>query len=88
MGILFAAFLYNAITIPLRASFDVYGYLPAMVAFFVVDYICDMLYVMDMALIQSHLSFRNNGVLEVQYLCNVRIEITRERERETGKENN
>ena len=65
MGMMFAAFLYSAVTIPLRASFDLYRYLPAMVTFFVVDYVCDVLYVMDMVLVQSHLSFCKNGVLEV-----------------------
>ena len=77
---MFLTYLYNAITIPLRASFDLYRLnttaeetTPYLVAvWLVVDHLFDLLYVMDIVLIQSHLGFLRNGVLQVsvvQHTC-------------------
>lgn len=59
------AWIYNALAIPLRASFNVSagGWL---YLWLILDYLlADPIYVADMVLIQTHLSFRSKGVLQV-----------------------
>ena len=66
MGLLALAYSYNAVAIPLRASFkDVVQPMPGLWAWLVFDYLFDIFYVLDIVLVQSHLSYRHNGVLEV-----------------------
>ena len=67
MGLLTLAYIYNAVAIPLRASFgDVVQPLPGLYAWLVFDYLFDLLFVLDIVLVQAHLSYRHNGVLEVR----------------------
>ena len=67
MGLLTLAYSYNAVAIPLRASFkDVVQSMPGLFAWLVFDYLFDILYLLDIVLIQSHLSYTHNGVLEVR----------------------
>ena len=60
----YLAYLYNAVAIPLRASFKdsetstVYVWL-------VFDCLFDLVYVFDVVLVQTHFSFTVNGVLQV-----------------------
>jgi len=67
MGLVTLAYIYNAVAIPLRASFgDVVQPLPGLYAWLVFDYLFDLLYFLDIVLVQLHLSHRHNGVLEVR----------------------
>lgn len=67
MGLVTLAYIYNAVAIPLRASFgDVVQPLPGLYAWLVFDYLFDLLYILDIVLVQVHLSYRHNGVLEVR----------------------
>ena len=60
------AYSYNAVAIPLRASFkDVVQPMPELLAWLIFDYLFDILYLLDIVLVQSHLSYTHNGVLEV-----------------------
>ena len=66
MGVLTLAYSYNAVAIPLRASFkDVVQPMPELLAWLIFDYLFDILYLLDIVLVQSHLSYTHNGVLEV-----------------------
>ena len=67
-GVVCLAFTYNAVAIPLRASFDIYQ-IRGLVAWFVLDYLFDIVYLLDIILVQFHLSYRMNGVLEVSGSC-------------------
>ena len=60
------AYVYNAVAIPLRASFDIYNSGGGLVAWLVFDYLFDLLYLLDIVAVQSHLSYTHNGVLEVR----------------------
>ena len=64
MSVMFVAFLYNAISIPLRASFEVQRG-RGIAGWLLFDYIFDLVYILDILLVQAHLSYRSNGVLEV-----------------------
>ena len=67
MGVLTLAYSYNAVAVPLRASFkDVVQPMPELLAWLVFDYLFDILYLLDIVLVQSHLSYTHNGVLEVR----------------------
>lgn len=59
-GLVSLCFLYNAICIPLRFSFDIYS---SHHGWFIGDYLwADFVYVLDMVLINTHLQFTNNEV--------------------------
>lgn len=74
MALMFLVFIYNAITIPLRAAFELYKVnqsesegTPYLVATWLLfDHLCDLLYLVDIIVIQSHVSFLSTaGVLNV-----------------------
>ncbi len=59
------ALVYNAVAIPLRSSFNVYSN-GRFYVWLVCDYlVADMIYLMDILLVQTHLSFRSSGVVQV-----------------------
>ena len=61
------AFLYNAIFMPLRAAFQEEvqpNFLLPLWFFF--DYLFDLIFLLDIFLIQSHLSYRDQGLLVVR----------------------
>lgn len=64
MGVVSFAFFYNALVIPLRVSFDVYSG-QALGAWLFFDYLFDIVYLLDIILVQLHVSFRVHGVLVV-----------------------
>ena len=74
MGVVSLAFIYNAVAIPLRASFGVYQS-RGLVAWFVLDYLFDIVYLMDILTVQFHLSYRTNGVLEVSRSCDICLDV-------------
>ena len=60
------AFLYNAIFMPLRAAFKEEvqpDYLLPL--WFFIDYVSDIIFLLDIFFFQSHLSYRDQGVLVV-----------------------
>ena len=67
---MFVAFLYNAITIPLRAAFglDISNSTdPGLIGVWLTcDHIADLVYVLDLLLVQSHISSLHRGVLVVR----------------------
>ena len=67
------AYLYNAVAIPLRASFKgvVYSETTTIYAWLVFDYIFDLIYILDIVLVQTHLSYISNGVLQVKVCSHV-----------------
>ncbi len=64
MGVVSVAFAYNAFVVPMRASFPVQTEL-SLPAWLFFDYLSDTVYVLDIVLVQFHLSWRVQGVLEV-----------------------
>lgn len=75
MGLMVIAYLYNAITIPLRASFELYrlntsdeSLNPYLVGVWLIfDYMFDLMFLLDIILVQSHLSYLRHGVVQVIY---------------------
>ena len=66
MLIVSLAFIYNAISIPLRAAFiDEVQPSYLLPVWMLVDYILDIVFFLDIILVQSHLSYRDQGVLVV-----------------------
>lgn len=65
MGVVFVAFMYNAVAIPVRFSFPVKTETTVGVWIFF-DYLFDIVYLLDIVLVQFHLSWRVHGVLEVR----------------------
>lgn len=65
MGVVFVAFVYNAVAIPIRVSFFVKTE-HILGAWLFFDYLFDIVYLLDIILVQFHLSWRLHGVLEVQ----------------------
>lgn len=60
------AFMYNLVAVPLRATFDLTTQRGALCAWLVADYLCDLVYLLDVAMVKSHLSFVSGGVSEVR----------------------
>ena len=69
MALLFIIFVYNAVSIPLRASFGLdtsNSTDPSLIVVWLVcDHFADLVYIMDLILIQSHLSSLRSGLLAV-----------------------
>lgn len=57
------AYLYNFISIPLRIAFPIWrnGETPIWV-WMIVDYSCDLLYVLDMCFVQTRIKYLENGL--------------------------
>ncbi len=64
MALVCLAYVYNVVAIPLRASFEWYAE-RGLVAWLLFDYLCDLVYLLDIVVVQCHLSYINNGTLEV-----------------------
>ena len=67
MVLIAIAFLYNAIFVPLRAAFQEEvqpNFLLPLWFFF--DYLFDFVFLLDIFLFQSHLSYRDQGILVVR----------------------
>lgn len=64
MGLVCLAYVYNLVAIPLRASFEQYAE-RGLYAWLTVDYLCDLVYVLDIVMVQCHLSYMHSGMLEV-----------------------
>ena len=60
------AFLYNAISIPLRVGFSLHTHWGALGTWLLLDYLCDAVYLIDVAMVKSHLGYTAGGVLEVR----------------------
>uniref|UniRef100_A0A1I7XH87 Ion_trans domain-containing protein n=1 Tax=Heterorhabditis bacteriophora TaxID=37862 RepID=A0A1I7XH87_HETBA len=56
-----SAFLYNAFCIPLRSSYP-YQTKSNLIYWLIVDYTCDGIYLIDMALIKPRLRFMKGGI--------------------------
>jgi len=61
------AFVYNALAIFLRSAFDCHDgdegdLLPLWLT---LDYVCDMVYLVDIIVVQLHLSYSDRGLLVV-----------------------
>ena len=64
MGLVCLSLVYNAASIPLRVSFNAYSEHPGL--WLTLDYLfADLVYILDMVMVKTHLSFRTNGILEV-----------------------
>jgi len=57
---------YNVFAIPLRSSFPVYPS-NAIVGWLLIDYISDLIFLLDIVFVQLHLSFWSKGVLQVSF---------------------
>ncbi len=68
MGLVSLVCLYNLVAIPLRASFERYAE-RGLYGWLALDYVCDVVYVLDIVLVQCHLSYMHSGMLEV--VCDV-----------------
>ena len=60
------AFVYNALGIFFRSAFDLHVKQKNLIPLWLVlDYVCDIIYLMDIIAVQFHLSYSNRGLLVV-----------------------
>ena len=61
------AFVYNALGIILRSAFDLQDKQKNMIPFWLIlDYVCDAIYLVDIIVVQFHLSYSDKGLLVVR----------------------
>ena len=65
MGIVSLGIAYNAFAIPVRGTFQ-FQRTRSIVIWLLFDYVFDLIYLLDIFLIQLRLSYRVQGVLEVR----------------------
>jgi hypothetical protein len=58
------AFLYNAFVIPLRSTYP-YQTEDNVIYWMLCDYICDLIYLMDMVFVKPRLTFMRGGITVV-----------------------
>ena len=60
------AFVYNALGIFFRSAFDLHDkYKKLIPLWLVLDYLCDIIYLVDIIAVQFHLSYSDRGLLVV-----------------------
>jgi len=61
------AFIYNVSTIILRTAFTIYYTESNYIYWLILDYTCDVIYLLDMTVVKPRVQFIQNGMLQVGY---------------------
>ena len=65
--IVMMAFLYNAVVIPLRFAFrELVQTSDNVIYWLIIDYICDLIYIIDITVFEVRMTFLDNGTVQVR----------------------